>query len=125
MAGVRGKRDAAAESGRAQKVVWRRRRPVRCRYELEAGAADALCRKGAGKPTFLSIVMGIYRRDAGEIWRNGREVEHGGPAEAPRSRAAIVEQELSFVPQMAVDEYFFLGREPPGRFSGSTSARSS
>ena len=89
------------------------------RFELEAGAVHALCGgNGAGKSTFLSIVMGIYRRDAGTIWRNGREVEFGSPAEALASGIAIIEQELSPIPQMTVAENIFLGREPPGRFGG-------
>ncbi len=89
------------------------------RLELEAGTVHALCGgNGAGKSTFLSILMGIYRRDAGKIWRNGREVEFGSPAEALTAGIAIIEQELSPVPHMTVAENIFLGREPPGRFGG-------
>ena len=88
------------------------------RFELEAGTVDALCAgNGAGKSTFLAILMGIYRRDAGKIWRNGQEVELSSPAEALASGIAIIEQELSPIPQMTV-ENIFLGREPPGRFGG-------
>jgi putative xylitol transport system ATP-binding protein len=86
-------------------------------FELEAGTVHALCGgNGAGKSTFLSIVMGIYWRDGGTIWRNGREVEFNSPAEALASGIAIIEQELSPVPHMTVAENVFLGREPPGRF---------
>ncbi len=89
------------------------------RFELEAGSVHALCGgNGAGKSTFLSILMGIYRRDAGTIWRNGKEVEFSSPAEALASGIAIIEQELSPIPQMTVAENIFLGREPPGRFGG-------
>jgi len=89
------------------------------RFELEAGTVHALCGgNGAGKSTFLSILMGIYRRDAGKIWRNGREVDFSSPAEAIASGMAIIEQELSPVPHMTVAENIFLGREPLGRFGG-------
>ena len=89
------------------------------RFDLEAGTVHALCGgNGAGKSTFLSILMGIYRRDAGKIWRNGQEVEFSSPAEALASGIAIIEQELSPIPQMTVAENIFLGREPPGRFGG-------
>lgn len=89
------------------------------RFELQAGTVHALCGgNGAGKSTFLSILMGIYRRDAGKIWRHGREVEFGSPAEALASGIAIIEQELSPVPHMTVAENIFLGREPAGRFGG-------
>jgi putative xylitol transport system ATP-binding protein len=89
------------------------------RFELERGTVHALCGgNGAGKSTLLSILMGIYPRDAGKIWRNGREVNFSGPAEAIASGIAIIEQELSPVPQMTVAENIFLGREPHGRFGG-------
>src|SRR5208283_1996793 len=89
------------------------------RFELESGTVHALCGgNGAGKSTFLSILMGIYRRDAGRIWRNGQEVDFGNPAEALASGIAIFEQELSPVPQMTVAENIFLGREPRSRFGG-------
>ena len=88
-------------------------------FELEAGTVHALCGgNGAGKSTFLSILMGICRRDAGKIWRNGEEVEFSSPAEALKSGIAIIEQELSPIPQMTVAENIFLGREPTGRFGG-------
>jgi putative xylitol transport system ATP-binding protein len=89
------------------------------RIELEAGTIHALCGgNGAGKSTLLSILMGMYRRDAGRIWRNGHEVDFGSPAEALASGIAIIEQELSPVPQMTVAENIFLGCEPRGRFGG-------
>ena len=89
------------------------------RLQLSAGSVHALCGgNGAGKSTLLSILMGIYRRDAGKIWRNGQEVDFSNPAEALASGIAIIEQELSPIPQMTVAENIFLGREPPGRFGG-------
>ena len=89
------------------------------RLQLSAGSVHALCGgNGAGKSTLLSIVMGIYRRDAGKIWRNGQEVDFSSPAEALDSGIAIIEQELSPIPQMTVAENIFLGREPSGRFGG-------
>lgn len=89
------------------------------RFELQAGTVHALCGgNGAGKSTFLSVLMGIYGRDAGTIWRNGKEVEFNSPAEALASGIAIIEQELSPIPQMTVAENIFLGREPPARFGG-------
>src|SRR6202021_929606 len=79
-------------------------------FELEAGTVHALCGgNGAGKSTFLSILMGIHRRDAGKIWRNGREVYFASPADALAAGIAIIEQELSPVPHMTVAENIFLG----------------
>ncbi|MGO1164103.1 sugar ABC transporter ATP-binding protein [Brucella pseudogrignonensis] len=87
--------------------------------ELRAGSVHALCGgNGAGKSTFLSILMGIQQRDGGKIWLRGEEVQYSTPAEALKSGIAIIEQELSPVPHMSVAENIYLGREPSTRFGG-------
>lgn len=87
--------------------------------ELRAGSVHALCGgNGAGKSTFLSILMGIQPRDGGKIWLRGKEVNYSSPAEALKAGIAIIEQELSPVPYMSVAENIFLGREPAARFGG-------
>nr|WP_210279701.1 sugar ABC transporter ATP-binding protein [Rhizobium metallidurans] len=89
------------------------------RFQLKAGSVHALCGgNGAGKSTFLKILMGIHKRDAGSIRRRGVDVEFSGPAAALASGIAIIEQELSPVPHMTVAENIYLGREPSGRFGG-------
>ncbi|RWO43039.1 MAG: sugar ABC transporter ATP-binding protein [Mesorhizobium sp.] len=89
------------------------------RFQLHAGTVHALCGgNGAGKSTFLKILMGIYKRDAGTIRRRGKDVEFAGPADALASGIAIIEQELSPVPHMTVAENIYLGREPSARFGG-------
>ncbi len=51
--------------------------------QLRAGTVNALCGgNGAGKSTFLGILMGILRRDAGSVVVRGREVNLSSPAEA-------------------------------------------
>ena len=94
------------------------------RFRLEAGSVHALCGgNGAGKSTFLSIVMGIQPRDAGTIRLNGRPVWFGSPSEALAAGISIIEQELSPVPAMTVAENIYLGREPVGRFGRIDFAR--
>lgn len=89
------------------------------RFQLRAGSVHALCGgNGAGKSTFLKILMGIHRRDTGSIRRRGEEVDFSSPAEALASGIAIIEQELSPVPHMTVAENIYLGREPSTRFGG-------
>lgn len=83
------------------------------RLTLAAGRVHALCGgNGTGKSTFLNILMGLLRRDAGSIRVDGREVDFASPAEALAHRMAIITQELSPVPGMSVAENLFLGREP-------------
>ncbi len=89
------------------------------RFQLRAGTVHALCGgNGAGKSTFLKILMGIQKRDAGSIRRRGKDVEFASPADALASGIAIIEQELSPVPHMTVAENIYLGREPKARFGG-------
>jgi putative xylitol transport system ATP-binding protein len=87
------------------------------RFSLTRGSVHALCGgNGAGKSTFLSIVMGIQPKDGGSILRNGREVSYRSPGEALSAGISIIEQELSPVPAMTVAENIYLGREPLARF---------
>nr|WP_153364491.1 sugar ABC transporter ATP-binding protein [Rhizobium sp. ICMP 5592] len=89
------------------------------RFQLRAGSVHALCGgNGAGKSTFLKILMGIHARDAGLIRRRGKEVDYATPAEALAAGIAIIEQELSPIPHMTVAENIYLGREPSARFGG-------
>ena len=86
-------------------------------FHLKPGSVHALCGgNGAGKSTFLSIVMGIQDRDRGVIKLKGKEVRFSSPADALKAGIAIIEQELSPVPSMSVAENIFLGREPLGKF---------
>lgn len=87
------------------------------RFQLNRGSVHALCGgNGAGKSTFLSIVMGIQPRDSGTILRDGREVAFRSPGQALAAGISIIEQELSPVPAMTVAENIFLGREPLAGF---------
>ena len=86
-------------------------------FRLMPGTVHALCGgNGAGKSTFLSLVMGIRRRDAGTLLRRGAPVDFAGPIKALRAGISIIEQELSPVAAMSVAENIFLGGEPVGRF---------
>ena len=83
------------------------------RIELRRGSVHALCGgNGAGKSTFLNILMGIIRADAGAIVCKGREVAYANPAEALADGVAMITQELSPVLDMTVAENIYLGREP-------------
>ena len=44
-------------------------------FTLQPGSVHALCGgNGAGKSTFLKILMGIHRRDGGTLLRDGKAV---------------------------------------------------
>jgi putative xylitol transport system ATP-binding protein len=81
--------------------------------DLRPGSVHALCGgNGAGKTTFLSILMGIVPRDSGVVHLAGREVNFRSPKQALRAGVSMISQELSPVRGMTVAENLFLGREP-------------
>ena len=83
------------------------------RLSLRAGSVHALCGgNGAGKSTFLSILMGITQRDAGSILLNSAPVQFNRPSEALAAGIAMITQELEPIPYMTVAENIWLGREP-------------
>ena len=81
--------------------------------ELRRGEVHALCGgNGAGKSTLLKILMGFVEPDAGEILIRGSRVHFTRPRDALDAGIAIVQQELSAVPDLSVAENIFLGAEP-------------
>ncbi len=80
---------------------------------LKRGSIHALCGgNGAGKSTFLSILMGFIRPDEGEIFIKGERCEFLSPKQAMEAGIAIVQQELSAIPDLSVAENIYLGSEP-------------
>ena len=80
---------------------------------LKGGTVHALCgENGAGKSTLMHILMGVYRKDEGEIFFKDQPVDFHSPRQALHQGISIVEQELSPIPDMTVAENLFLGREP-------------
>lgn len=67
---------------------------------------------GAGKSTFLKLLVGLERPDAGTISVEGHPVTPRSAAEAARLGVVLIHQELSGVPDLSVSANLFLGREP-------------
>jgi putative xylitol transport system ATP-binding protein len=81
--------------------------------ELHRGEIHALCGgNGAGKSTLLNILMGFLQPDEGEIFIEGQPVHFAGARDALDAGIAIVQQELSAIPDLTVAENIFLGAEP-------------
>ncbi|MBB4266760.1 sugar ABC transporter ATP-binding protein [Roseospira visakhapatnamensis] len=81
--------------------------------ELKRGEIHALCGgNGAGKSTILGILMGFTRPDGGDIQIEGQPVRFANAHQALTAGIAIVQQELSGVPQLSVAENIFLGAAP-------------
>jgi ribose transport system ATP-binding protein len=67
---------------------------------------------GAGKSTLIKIVSGVYSKDKGTIWLNGKVVEARSPQEAQNLGISTIYQELALVPHLTVAENIFLNKEP-------------
>lgn len=82
-------------------------------FLLRKGSIHALCGgNGAGKSTFLSILMGFIQPDTGSIFINGKKMTFTHPKQAISAGIAIVQQELSLIPDLTVAENIYLGNEP-------------
>jgi galactofuranose transport system ATP-binding protein len=83
------------------------------RFEVAPGEVHALIgQNGAGKSTLIKVLTGVYRRDAGRIKFDGRDVEFHSPHAAQLAGLSTIYQEVNLVPFRSVAENVFLGREP-------------
>ncbi len=89
---------------------------IDCHFDLFPGEVHALVgENGAGKSTFMNILDGVYKRDAGVIRFKGSEVEIPNTATAQRLGISMIHQELNLMPHLTVAQNIFIGREPRGR----------
>lgn len=65
---------------------------------------------GAGKSTLMKILSGVYSKDEGEIYFDGKKMNVKEPTESLRLGLSIVYQEFNLVNSMTVGENIFLGR---------------
>src|ERR1700736_4889721 len=81
-------------------------------FDLRAGEIHALMgENGAGKSTLMKIAAGLIDPYDGEIYVGGKLHRMASPRDATRAGIAMIQQELSLVPELAVDENIFLGQE--------------
>ena len=66
---------------------------------------------GAGKSTLIKIISGVYKKDSGEIYYNGKKVEINNPMDAKMLNIETVYQDLALVDELDVSANIFLGRE--------------
>ena len=89
---------------------------------VKRGTVHALMgENGAGKSTLMKCLFGIYGKDGGEIYLEGKRVEFSGPKDALQNGVAMVHQELNQALKRNVMDNIWLGRYPT-RF-GFTSER--
>ena len=82
-------------------------------FELKKGTVHALMgENGAGKSTLMKCLFGIYTKDSGQIFLEGKEVNFKNSKEALNSGVAMVHQELNQALKRSVMDNLWLGRYP-------------
>jgi ABC-type sugar transport system ATPase subunit len=93
--------------------------------DLVAGEVHALVgENGAGKSTLMRVLAGFFSEYGGAISVGGESVRLTTPAQARARGVALVHQELSLLPELSVAENIVLGDEPPSKWPGFITRRS-
>ena len=68
-------------------------------FEVKVGEVHALMgENGAGKSTLIKIVTGVYSKDEGQIYWEGKPVEINNYQDCQKLGVACIYQELSVIP---------------------------
>jgi monosaccharide-transporting ATPase len=82
-------------------------------FTVRRGEVHALMgENGAGKSTLIKVLTGVYRRDAGTIRLDGREIFPGCPKDVEALGISTVYQEVNLIPHLSIAENICLGRQP-------------
>jgi len=86
---------------------------IKVDFSLQKGEIRALMgENGAGKSTLIKLMTGVYERDEGQMFLEGREINPHSPYEAQTLGISTVYQEVNLIPTLTVAENIFLGRQP-------------
>lgn len=81
-------------------------------FDLKKGEVHALMgENGAGKSTFMKILIGLLRADSGSISFNGDQIENMDVHGMLQKGISMIHQEILMVPELTVAQNIFLGRE--------------
>ena len=85
----------------------------RVNLTVKAGTVHALMgENGAGKSTLMKCLFGVYQKDDGHIFLEGKEVSFKNSREALENGVAMVHQELNQALKRTVMDNMWLGRFP-------------
>ena len=80
---------------------------------VHSGTVHALMgENGAGKSTLMKCLFGIYGKDSGHIYLEGKEIDFKSSREALDNGVAMVHQELNQALKRSVMDNIWLGRYP-------------
>lgn len=80
---------------------------------VRRGTVHALMgENGAGKSTLMKCLFGMYNKDSGQIFLEGKEVNFNSSKQALENGVAMVHQELNQALKRSVQDNLWLGRYP-------------
>lgn len=82
-------------------------------FTLRKGEVHALMgENGAGKSTLIKVLTGVYSKDEGDIFLDGKQgpVAIHSPQDAQKVGISTVYQEITLCPNLTVAENMFIGR---------------
>lgn len=71
---------------------------------------------GAGKSTLIRVITGAVSTDEGSLFVHGERIEHMTPMKSRKMKISAVYQELNLIPELAVYQNIFYGKELKKRF---------
>lgn len=81
-------------------------------FEVLSGEVHGLVgENGAGKSTLMKIITGVYTKNHGEIFLDGKEVDFSDPGKARDAGVSIIHQEFNQFSNLSVAENIFLDRK--------------
>jgi len=82
-------------------------------FELLPGEVHVVVgENGAGKSTLIKLLSGVYPKDSGQFFLNGKSTEIESVHRAQDLGISTIYQELNLIPELTVAQNIFLGREP-------------
>lgn len=81
-------------------------------FELKRGEVHALMgENGAGKSTFMKILIGLLAPDSGEITFERAHLRNNNVSDTLKRGISMIHQEILIIPELTVAQNIFLGRE--------------
>jgi ribose transport system ATP-binding protein len=85
-------------------------------FDLLPGEVHVLLgENGAGKSTLIKLLSGVYPKDSGHFYIDGKEVVIDTIQEAQSLGITTIYQERNLIPNLTIAQNIFLGREPKDR----------
>src|SRR5690625_1424911 len=82
-------------------------------FELKKGEVHSILgANGAGKSTLMKVIAGVYQKDGGEVFVDGKKVNIQNPSEARSCGISIVHQEFSLMNDLNTVENIFVDDYP-------------